>query len=164
MPAVIDLHDKRRGFKVPESLRDDAYQYVQNQNTGENRHPEFAPFPRLVDFWFAGVVSAVAHSLEPDPDIPTVTPNYFGPDVRRHIRLADWQVDLLVAIALSRQPDLSPQVANVSPETVLDTANALAVVGMKRLYDDLAEMKLDSEETPLTHLMGLYKKAVPQAT
>ena len=129
------LFARQHELRLPKSVKDKALvSFVSSQPNGPHRPRENAPFQKMYDFWFASILWAEHHDLEPIIDTKSVKFIAVGP-TDADTRLENWMLELLLLIAVCRlQPDV-----NTLPDAsdVFKLANELAVAGAQPLLDRL---------------------------
>lgn len=122
---------------LPEQLKERALLWVQNQPVGQHKKASDAPYPRLIDFWFAAIAWAVAKEIPPVSEFSGnkfvslgSTPN----DVRN---FEEWKIDLLILLATREFGRGDARCRD--PLQVMGLANRFAEAGAIALLDQLED-------------------------
>jgi hypothetical protein len=153
---VSFLAARQHDLRLPKIVKDKALSsLVASQPNASHRSIEEAPFRRMYDFWFAAVLWAEHHELEPATGARMEkfisvgpTPNDAKPET--------WMLELLLLIAVRR---LEPDVNTLpEPADVFKLANELAAAGSPLLLDEI-ERSADLMEPRLYTTAEFFREA-----
>lgn len=119
--------------------RDDYDRYCQ---AGRRTSADLSPFPRKVDFWFAGLSLAARKNLKPidltkQETVDIISGSIFNTD--------GWQVQAIMLIAITVDGNLE---IVLDPRRMMDIANGLAAAGVPHIV----EMLRDGGQKPIRNL------------
>ena len=108
-----------------------------------------SPFPRMVDFWFAGLSLAAREGLEPKQLTKGETSNKIA---EGSIFDSDnWRVQAIMLVAIAVKDDV--QIVD-HPRRIMDIANGLAASGIA----EIVEMLCEGNQPPIWNFSeALYK-------
>lgn len=138
-----------QNISLPTELRDHVHRLCQTRVDGFNNRLEDSPFPRMVDFWFAGFCLAVAKNLPPSSISPknsynAIEGNVFGSD--------NYRSDMMVLFCISRTGSLD---IITEPARMLRFVNEYAVTGMNEIIGICEKSKGDD---PLDLLCDFFSE------
>ena len=112
---------------LPNELREHFQRFAQTRIEGSSNRLGDSPFPRMVDFWFAGLTYAVKlglkpTELEPRSSYNAIEGNVFGSD--------NFRSDMIILFCISKTGSLD--ILSKPPE-MLRFANSYAVAGLREL-------------------------------
>ena len=124
---------------APIEQRDFYDQYCQ---TGGHGSVDQSPFPRMIDFWFAGLTIAAREKLKPTDLVKQKTFKFHEGSV---FDSDSWRVQtvMLVAIAVDGSVEIVGE-----PHRMMNIANGLAAAGVPQIVELLRE----GEQDPIWNL------------
>lgn len=130
---------------TPNTQRDIYDQYC--QTVGSNTGIDQKPFPRKVDFWFAGLSVAAWKGLQPMEDIGK-TSNFIEGSI---FNSDSWRVHAVMLIAIAIENDVA---VVENPSRMMGIANRLAAAGAPHIVNMLTE----GNHPPIWNLSDAFDK------
>ncbi|MCG9132781.1 hypothetical protein J5I95_13970 [Candidatus Poribacteria bacterium] len=131
------------------SLKTQQEDYDEYCQSGKPRvSVERSPFPRKVDFWFAGLSLAVLKNLNPIDLTKEKTVSIISGDI---FNTDGWQAQAIMLIAITIDCDLE---VVLKPRRMMDIANGLAAAGV----DHIIKMLSDGPQEPIWNLSDAFGK------
>ncbi len=135
---------------APIEQRDFYDQYCQ---TGGHRSVDQSPFPRRIDFWFAGLSIAAREQLTPTDLVKQKTFKFHEGSV---FDSDSWRVQtvMLVAIAVDGSVEIVGE-----PHRMMNIANGLAAAGVPQVV----EMLREGDQDPIWNLSDALDEILRQS-
>jgi hypothetical protein len=136
--AIPALRATQQSIKLPDDVKEKALRWVQTQAATAHRKPTDAPFPRLIDFWFAAIAWAVHTGLRP---VETASGSKFvsiGP-TSKDVNIEDWKCDLLRILAVNEFGHENSRTREAT--AVVDLGNRYAEAGAVALIAKLESVQ-----------------------
>lgn len=135
-------------LEYPTEQREHYLRFADRRNS---RLPvDESPFPRMIDFWWAGLSLSIRKGLEP-VDLSNVKTTRF---IEGSIFDSDpWRIQFLRLIALHvrDQPDIL-----INPSEIISMANGLAAAGVP----GIVEMLTDGDEPPVWNISNAVERLI----
>ncbi len=129
---------KQSRLYLPQKNRDIAKdRWVQQQQTKTHQSINDAPFPRMIDFWFASIVVAAGDELPLPKKVGGVHFVTVGPNKSDVQRFPDFWAQALTLLAVKTWGYDNP--ACTEPTEVIALGNLFAEVGSSPLLDALEQ-------------------------
>lgn len=126
---------------APVDQREAYDQYCQRQGT-KSANIDEKPFPRMVDFWFAGLSLATLKQLEPVNIGKTETFRFIDGSI---FDRDSWRVQAVMLVAIAIEDDVG---IVGQPSRMIAIANGLAAAGVPRIVG----MLCDGNQDPIWNL------------
>ena len=134
----------------PAGQQADYQSYV--QRSGNSSRIDQSPFPRMVDFWWAGLSLAARDNLKPvdmtgQKPVHMIDGQIFDRD--------SWRVQFIMLIAMKVADDVE---VVTDPARMMSIANGLAAAGIPRLVD----MLTGGEQLPIWNLSDALEELLSE--
>ena len=136
-------------LEYPTEQMEHYQRYVRRSSSGP---VDESPFPRMIDFWWAGLSLAVKDALEP-VDLSNAKTTRF---IEGSIFDSDpWRIQFLRLIALHVKGE--PEILS-HPSDIIAMANGLAAAGIPAIVD----MLTDGDEPPIWNISNAVEQLISE--
>ena len=132
------LTQVQHALKLPEDVHEssEVKELIQKNTLGRNRSNHDAPYKRMADFWYASILFALIHRLNPNEINPVETHSFvkIGP-TDSDVKLDSDMLKIMVLVAAQHlKPDRED---HITAANVLEVCNKYACCGSLALLREL---------------------------
>ena len=134
-------------LEYPTEQMEHYQRYVRRSSSGP---VDESPFPRMIDFWWAGLSLAVKDGLEPVELSNSKTTRFIEGSI---FDSDPWRIQFLRLIALQVKGE--PEILS-HPSDIISMANGLAAAGVP----GIVEMLTDGDEPPIWNMSSAVEQLI----